>query len=167
MTHIAAAALAALLLVQRGGGPPSAVSTSFTLAAGANIAGLAKLSLSASAIAFPSADPDVVPVIPASPLAITITAKARTTPGGAITLTVEASDVLRSGTDTIPIDALQWTGSGPGFVAGTMSATNAQPLGSWINSGARSGTQAYRLQNSWTRATGTYTTTLIYTLTAQ
>jgi hypothetical protein len=163
MTFIAAAALAALLLAQRGGGQPA----SSTLAVGANIAGLARLSLSATAIAFPDADPDVVPMIPASPVTIAITAKARTTPGGAITLTVQASGPLRSGTDTIPIGALRWTSSGPGFQGGMMSANMAQPVGSWSNSGVRSGTQAYRLRNTWTRATGTYTTTLIYTLSAQ
>jgi hypothetical protein len=165
MRSATALALAVVLLAPSTPAPASAVST--TLSASANIGGLAKLSISTTSVAFPDADPDVVSLIPASPVAITITAKARTTPGGAITLTVQASDVLRSGTDTIPIGALSWTGAGPGFVAGAMSAATAQPLGNWVNSGVRSGTQAYRLQNTWARATGTYTTTLMYTLSAQ
>jgi hypothetical protein len=168
MPQLTAAALAAGLLVS--GSPaanPPAASVSSTITAAADIGGLAKLSLSATSLGFPDADPDTLPLIPAAPGSIAITAKARTTPGGTVTLTVQASDVLRSGTDTIPIAALQWTAAGPGFLGGAMDTSTAQAVGTWLNSGVRSGTQAYQLQNAWTRAVGTYTTTLTYTLTAQ
>jgi len=39
-------------------------------------------------------------------------------------------------------------------------------VGSWSASGSPSGTQTLSLPNSWTYATGTYTVTLNYTLTA-
>jgi hypothetical protein len=47
-----------------------------------------------------------------------------------------------------------------------MSRTTAQAVGSWISSGSRTGTQSYTLANAWTYATGTYSTTLTYTLSA-
>ena len=47
-----------------------------------------------------------------------------------------------------------------------MSQTAAQRVASWVSSGSWTGTQTYGLLNSWTYATGTYSTTLTYTLTA-
>jgi hypothetical protein len=49
-------------------------------------------------------------------------------------------------------------------VPGT-SGTTAQAVGNWTGSGNRTGTQTYSLPNSWDYVTGTYTTTLNYTLT--
>lgn len=143
-----------------------AASEAVTVAATAVVAGLTKLSLSTAAISFPDADPDTVPSIPAGGGPIAITAKARATPGAPITLTVEALDDLRSGTDVIPASALTWTATGPGFVDGTVVRGTAQTLASWTTSGVHTGTQAYWLRNLWTYATGTYTLTLVYTLTA-
>ena len=125
---------------------------------------LAQLTLSANSIAFPDASPDVMPQVPAAPL--TVTAKARATRNASIRLTVLASDNLRSGVNTIPVDALTWTASGPGFLPGTVSRTAAQTVGAWTGSGARIGTQTYQFRNLWTYATGTYTVTLTYTLSA-
>ncbi len=143
-----------------------AASDTFTVAATASVGGLTKLTLSTAAISFPDADPDSVPLIPASGGPITITAKARATPGAPITLTVEAQDDLRSGTDVIPVSALTWTASGPGFVDGTVVRGSAQTLAAWTTSGVHTGTQLYTLRNLWTYATGTYTLTLVYTLMA-
>jgi len=137
-----------------------------TASATVTIAATAKLSLSSTTLAFPDADPDTTPAIPASGGAITITAKARTTIGSTVTLVVQATDDLLSGLDRILATQLTWTSSGAGFVAGTMSRTAAQSVASWTSSGAWSGTQSYTLLNSWTYATGTYSTTLTYTLTA-
>jgi hypothetical protein len=131
------------------------------------VTGLAKLTLSSLTITFPDTNPDIPSPIPAAGGPLTITAKARATPGGTVTLTVEALDDLRSGTDVIPAAALAWTGSGPGFVAsGTVARGAARTVASWPGSGSRTGTQAYTLQNSWSYATGTYTLALTYTLTA-
>jgi hypothetical protein len=137
-----------------------------TATATATVNATAKLTLSSTSLAFPDADPDTTPAIPASGGAITITAKARTTIGSTVTLVVQAANDLKSGLDTILATQLTWTATGTGFVAGTMSKTAAQPVASWTSSGAWIGTQSYTLLNSWTYATGTYSTTLTYTLTA-
>jgi hypothetical protein len=132
----------------------------------ADFSPLAALSISSNTLAFPDADPDTVPQVPGTPASITITARARATRGAAVTLTVQASDDLRSGVDTIPIAAITWTASGPGFVAGTLSRATPQTVASWTGSGARSGTQNFLFANAWSYATGTYTVSLLYTLTA-
>ncbi|MCX6546272.1 MAG: hypothetical protein NTV05_17910 [Acidobacteria bacterium] len=143
-----------------------AASRTDTMSVSATVAARAKLTLSYASMAFPDADPDAVPLVPAGGGALIITAKARTTPGSTVTLVVLASDDLRSGLDTIPAGNLTWTATGGGFSGGTMNKTTAQTVGSWANSGFWSGTQSYALVNSWNFSTGTYTTTLNYTLTA-
>lgn len=130
----------------------------------ANLAGIALLSLSSTGLTFPDASPDAMPQVPAPPL--TVTAKARTTRNAALRLTMIATDHLRSGVNTIPIDAITWTSTGAGFVGGTASRTTAQLVGQWTGSGVRIGTQQYRFRNLWTYATGTYTVTFTYTLTS-
>jgi hypothetical protein len=129
----------------------------------ATVSASAKLTLSTGAVTFANADPDTVPSIAAP--AIDVEAKAKTSAGSSITLTVQATQDLTSGSDTIGIANLTWTASGGGFVPGTMGLA-AQNLGAWTNSGSRSGTQTYSLANSWSYATGSYTTTINYTLTA-
>jgi hypothetical protein len=147
--------------------PVPAASLAQAVTASANIDALAKLTLSPATLLFPDSDPDVVPVIPAAGGPIAISAKARTPPGGRVTLTLQATDDLRSGMDIIPVDALQWTATGSGFMAGTASRADAQTVASWTGSGARAGTQSFSLANTWARATGTYTVTLVYTLVAE
>jgi hypothetical protein len=131
-----------------------------------NLGALATLSLSSNSLSFPDSDPDAVPQVPAASGPVTVIAKARAPRNSKVTLTVIANDNLRSGVNTIPVDALTWTATGPGFVGGTMSRTTPQAVGSWSGSGARTGTQDYRFRNLWTYATGTYTVTLTYTLSA-
>ena len=89
-----------LFLLATGIVPAAAQTDTATL--NASINGLARLSLSTFSISFPDADPDTVPSIPASQGPVTITAKARTSVNGALTLTVQANDDLRSGLNTIP-----------------------------------------------------------------
>ncbi len=137
-----------------------------TATATATINALAKLTFSTTSIAFPDADPDSVPNIAQTGSPLTITAKARTTIGSAVNLSVAASGDLRSGLNLIPVSQLRWTATGTGFAAGTMSASTPQTVGTWTSSGSRSGTQSYYLINSWSYAAGTYTTTLTYTLSA-
>lgn len=146
--------------------PVPAASLAQTVAASANIATIAKLAVIPASLLFPDADPDLVPAIPSSNGPITITAKARSSPGSQVTLTVLASDDLRSGMDTVPVGALRWSATGDGFVAGTASRTSSQLVATWFSSGVRTGTQLFTLDNTWQRATGTYTVTLVYTLTA-
>lgn len=123
----------------------------------------AKLTLGAASVSFADADPDVSPTLSATPL--TVEVKARTTAAGNVTLTVLASGDLTSGTDTIGIGNLSWTGTN-GIVAGTASDSTAQSAGSWTGSGNHTASQTYALVNSWTYAPGTYSVTLNYTLTA-
>jgi hypothetical protein len=154
-----------LLLVLAVGIPVHAAAQQYELATlSANFGGLAKLSFSTTSITFPSSDPDTSPQVAATPGPITITAKARATRGATVRLTVLASDNLRSGVNTIAADAITWTATGTGFSGGTLSRTTAQTVGSWIGSGARTGTQQYLFRNLWTYIAGTYTLTLQYTL---
>jgi hypothetical protein len=161
-----AIALAIIVSTAAVSSPLRAASVTRTATATVTVNAVAKLTLSSATLSFPDADPDTVPVIPAAGVPLTITAKARTTIGSAVTLVVVASNDLKSGLDTIPISQMRWTAGGIGFQAGTMSATTAQPLATWIGSGSWTGTQSYTLQNSWSYVTGTYSTTLTYTLTA-
>jgi len=132
----------------------------------ASINGLARISVSSAALTFPDSDPDTVPSIQASQGPITLTAKARTSLNGTITLTVKASDDLRSGVSTIPASNITWVASGAGFNTGTLSASTAQIVAAWTGSGVRTGTQTFFFKNLWSYATGTYTLTITYTLSA-
>ena len=128
--------------------------------------GLARLSLSTTTLTFPDADPDTAPQVPASQGPVTIVAKARASEGGTVTLTVLASDDLRSGVTTIPAATITWTATGSGFVPGTLSRTIGRTVAAWTGSGVRTGTQSFFFRNLWTWTTGTYTLTMTYTLTA-
>jgi hypothetical protein len=161
--RVTAPALFVILVVAAGRGPAAQTSTA-TL--NASINSVARLSLSSAALTFPDADPDTVPSIQASQGPITVTAKARTSPNGTITLTVRASDELRSGLNTIPASNITWVASGAGFTNGALSATTEQAVTTWTGSGVRTGTQTFFFRNLWSYATGTYTLTITYTLSA-
>jgi hypothetical protein len=136
-----------------------------SIAVTAHVDAKAKLSLSLAAINWADADPDATPVFNSAP--VTVDVKARTSTGGAVTVTVLASGDLTSGTDTIPVNTLTWAATGTGFTAtGANDQTTAQTLGSWTNSGNHTGSQTLSLPNLWSYRTGTYTVTLNYTLTA-
>ena len=128
----------------------------------------ASLTLGTNTINFPNADPDTTPSIPASQNAVTV--RCRITGGVAsnVTLSVRANGNLVSGGNSIPISQVTWTATGNGYVAGTMSTTSVL-VGSWPNtSGTRNfnGTFSYFLANSWNYATGNYTASVTYTLSA-
>ena len=156
------AAIAALALVQ----PLGAATATSNVTVAATVAASAKLTLGASTLTFPDADPETVPSINATEGAVSITAKARTSAAGAVTLTLLAGGDLTSGANTIAISNVTWTASGTGFVAGTMNKTTAQSVGSWTGSGTQTGTASFKLANSWNYATGSYTGSATYTLTA-
>jgi len=143
---------------------PAAQTSTATL--NASINSVARLTLSSAALTFPDADPDTVPSIQAAQGPITLTAKARTSPNGAVTLTVLANGQLRSGVNTIPASNITWVASGSGFSNGTLSAATSQIVATWTGSGVRSGTQTFFFKNLWSYATGTYTVTMTYTLSA-
>jgi len=132
----------------------------------ATVSNTAKLSLDASTISFGNADPDATPSIGSAPASVGITAKAKTTTNGAVTLTVKTNDDLKSGTDAIGITNMTWSASGTGFVAGTMNKSTDQSVGGWNGSGDRSGSCTFLLANSWSYPTGNYSATATYTLTS-
>jgi hypothetical protein len=137
-----------------------------TLTVNATVSAAAKLTVAPATISFLDADPDTTPII-TSLDTVAVTAKAKTSKGSNVTLTVLANgDLSEGGGGTIDISNVSWTVVGAGFVNGTMSKTGAQSAGSWSNSGDRSGTFTYKLTNSWSYATGSYTQTATYTLTA-
>ena len=145
--------------------PAFAQGNSATVSVNANVASKAKLTVSAAAISFQDRDPDDFPQIAAStPLDITV--KARTSAGSTVNLTVQALSNLVDGSNSIAISALKWTSSGTSFSPSGTSATSAVTVVSFSGSGTTTGTQNYALDNSWAYATGTYLTTLTYTLTA-
>lgn len=126
----------------------------------------ARLSFSSTAITFPDADPDLVPLVPAAQGPVTVTAKARATRHSQVLLTLQSADDLRSGTTVLPASLITWNATGSGFVNGTLSRTAQQVVGAWTGSGIRSGTQSFRFENRWTHPAGLYSVTLVYTLSA-
>jgi hypothetical protein len=155
-------AIALVLLVLFSTNVFAQTTTTATVTATAAVAAKARLEIT-GAVAFADADPETTTEISASPLDVVV--KARTGPAQNVTLTVVANGDLLSGTQAIPIANLTWAATGTNFVPGTAS-TAAQSVGSWTGSGTRTGTQTYRLANSWAYATGNYTVILTYTLTA-
>ncbi len=141
-----------------------AAAQSATATLSAPVTPIARLSVSTNSLTFPDADPDLVPQVPAAQGPVMVTAKARAAQGGLVTLTVQASDDLRSGITVLPASLITWTGAGPGFVSGTLNRSSAQTVATWTGSGVHSGTQAYLFENRWTHPTGTYSVTLVYTL---
>lgn len=156
------AAVAAIALMQ----PLGAASTSSNVTVSATVAATAKLTLGATTVTFDDKDPDSFASIAANEGAVSIVAKGKTSTGSSITLTLQAANDLTSGSDIIGIGNVTWTASGGGFAAGTMSKSSAVTVGSWANSGERSGSVNFALANSWSYATGSYSVSATYTLTA-
>ena len=46
---------------------------------------------------------------------VSLDVKARTTAGGAVTLTVQAAGTFTNGSSNIPLNTLQWTTTGTGY----------------------------------------------------
>lgn len=137
-----------------------------TVAVAATVAARAALTVGSATLTFADANPDTTPSLAPNEGAITIAASGRTSATGNITLTVVSSNDLVSGADLIAAANLTWTASGAGFVGGAMNKTTGQSVGSWTGPGSRTGTQTYSLVNSWSYATGNYSMTVTYTLTA-
>ena len=127
-----------------------------------NVNARAKLAIGTGTITFNDADPDVVTTFTSAPVSLDV--KARTTAGGAVTLTVQAAGNFTNGSSNIPLNTLQWTATGTGYQAGSSDSTTPQTVGTWTGSGHQSGSHTYTLPNSWSYATGTYNVTLNYTL---
>lgn len=124
------------------------------------------LLVSPLSISFPSANPDVTPVVAAAPIVVTVRVRQNTGPW---TLTVLANGDLLSGGSTVDIANVTWTATpAPPFRGGTLSKTVAQTIASGTGTvnPAQNGSVTFRLANSWTYSAGNYTQTLVFTLSA-
>lgn len=137
-----------------------------TMDVGADNPSTAQLTITPSTIHFPNANPNVVPMIPAQESSVSVTANAQIDALSTATLTVLALGDLISGSDTIPITKVSWTSTGDGFTAGTLNKDAPVSAGSWQGPGEHTGAFSFFMANSWTYATGTYSQTVTYTLTA-
>lgn len=156
--------LEAILLAVLLGQPPVSGTASATAALSVAIGSQGRVTFTSLTLAFPSANPDQAPVVAAAPAAITVTAKSRTPANAQVTLTLQAADDLRSGTATLPASLIQWKASGPGFVGGTLSRDEAALVAAWTGSGVHTGSQQFEFQNSWSHPPGTYSVTVVYTM---
>ena len=143
---------------------PAAQAATGTMSA--SVGPIVKLNLSTASASFPDADPDAVPQVPTAGGPILITAKSRANPGTQVVLTVQAADDLRSGVNVIPASNITWTATGSGFAGGTLSKLSPVTVAIWTGSGIRTGSQQLYFRNLWTHPTGTYTVSLLYTLSA-
>ena len=123
--------------------------------------------ISPSTITFANADPDTTPSIAAP--SITVSYRVRQNGGGSWRITLLAGGDLTAGSATIPITSITWTATpAPPFQSGTMSRTLAQTLASGSGNVQQStnATVVFRLANSWTHNAGTYSASIVFTLTA-
>lgn len=126
------------------------------------------LAVSPGVITFPSSDPDAVPVISAAPVQVSYRVRENT--GAPWSLTVLAGGDLISGSSMVDISNVTWVATpAPPFQNGTLSKTVAQRVASGagnVPNQNTTGSITFRLANSWTYSTGTYTQTILFTLSA-
>lgn len=117
-------------------------------------------------IALDLGDPDASPWVSAQPVVVTYRLRRNSGPWQ-ITLLAEGD--LVDGPETIDISNVTWTATpAPPFQNGTLSKTVEQVLasGSGRVNAFQDGSIVFRLANSWTYSVGTYSATLVFTLTA-
>ena len=144
----------------------AAVMAALAAAPGSAHAQRLDLTVTPLTISFPSADPDTLPVITSAPVEVTYRVRGNVGPWS---LTLLATGDLISGGATVDISSVSWVASpAPPFQDGTLSKTVAQPLasGSGMVNPSAVGSVIFRLNNSWTYSAGTYTQTLVFTLSA-
>ena len=125
------------------------------------------LTISPLVITFPSSDPDAVPTIVSPPVQVTY--RVRQNNNAPWSLTVLAGGDLISGPSQVDISNVTWVATpAPPFQSGTLSKTVAQRVASGTGNVNPDGIGSitFRLSNSWTYNTGTYTQTILFTLTA-
>jgi hypothetical protein len=125
------------------------------------------LTLSSPVITFPGSDPDTVPIVAAAPVQVSY--RVRQNNKGTWSLTVLAAGDLISGPARIDISNVTWVATpAPPFQNGTLSKTVAQRVASGTDNvnPLTVGSITFRLANSWTYSTGTYTQTVLFTLSA-
>lgn len=164
--------LAILSLILCGSGVALGASDTANVTLSATIVSTASLTLSTTTITFESAELPPT-AMQATENGATVTATFRTASTAPGVLTVLAADDLINtvtATDIIPITTVKSTATnavGSFFLAGpvTWSKASGVTVGTG-QSGDYSGTFSWAMDNSWNYATGTYTTTAVYTLTS-
>ena len=139
----------------------------FGLAPSTAVAQRLDLSLSPAVITFPSSDPDAVPLVAAPPVQVTY--RVRQNNNAPWSLTMLAAGDLISGPSRVDIANVTWVATpAPPFQNGTLSKTVAQRVASGTGNVNPDtiGSITFRLANSWTYSTGTYTQTILFTLSA-
>jgi hypothetical protein len=123
-------------------------------------------SVNPSTFTYPSADPDSSPVVKSPTLLIAYKLSGR--PRAHWTVTIQAQSDLLSGTSSIPAGNVSWTATPAPFVNGTLS-TSAQTLaaGTGNITTTKYANLTFSLKNLWTYAIGTYSHTVVFTLSAQ
>lgn len=126
---------------------------------------LLNLSISPPTVTIPSADPDTMPVITATP--ITVNYRVRQNNRETWLLTVVANGDLESGAARIDISTIGWVATpAPPFQPGTLSRTAARTVASGTGNVASpsSGSLTFRFTNSWNYEPGVYAQTIVFTL---
>jgi hypothetical protein len=125
------------------------------------------LTIAPKVITFPSSDPDAVPIVVAAPVQVSY--RVQQNQGSPWTITVLAGGHLLSGPSVVDISNVTWIATpAPPFQNGTLSTTVAQGVASGTGNvnPASTGSITFRLANSWSYSTGTYTQTVLFTLSA-
>lgn len=126
------------------------------------------LEITPASITMLAGDPDVMPVITSPPVTVSVRVR-QIKRDESWSLTVLANGDLIAGLDSVDISNVTWTATpAPPFQNGTLSRTVAQPLasGTGMQNPALHASVIFRLANSWTYTAGTYTQTLVFTLSA-
>jgi len=125
-----------------------------------------EITVSPASVSFPSANPDVSPVVAAAPVVVTIRIRQSSGPWS---LTVLANGDLLAGASTVDITNVSWTATpAPPFQNGVLSKTVAQSMASGTGNvnPATNGSVTFRLANAWNYNAGLYTQTVTFTLSA-
>lgn len=116
-------------------------------------------------VVFPLGDPDLVPVVEAAPVEVSY--RVQGNPRVTWLLTIRAAGHLTSGASTVDISNITWIATpAPPFQNGTLNATVEQTLaaGTGTVNPAQQASVTFRLANSWLYPAGTYTQTVVFTL---
>lgn len=121
------------------------------------------LTVTPPSFTYPTADPDVAPTV-SSP-AITVSYRVRFNGGANWHLSMRADHDLTSGLSTIPTTNTSWTTTIGAGLPGTLTNTD-QTLDSGVGNinPLRTGTITFTLQNLWMYTAGTYTHSIVFTL---
>lgn len=130
-----------------------------------NLAARASLTVSPAAINFPDSDPTAFPSVSATENPVTVTVRVRQNPSLTTTLVCQGGPLV-SGANSIASANITWTATGTGFQNGTLNNSAAVSVGSWTIPGTYNANLNFYLNNSWSYAVGSYSGTILYTLTA-